>query len=211
MSGLAFSVLGVTAKQYAAVPALLFRLRIACTGEPVEAIALRVQIRIEPQWRSYSAQQEPLLEELFGTPDRWGKTLHALSWADVPLMVPAFAAQTEIELPVPCTFDFDVAANRFLNALDGGEIPLRFFFSGSVFRRAAQGFSGEPVSWSCESAFGMPLSAWHQAMQACYGDSALIRVDAQTFRELHRYRAAAGAHSWDAAFASLLKAAKELT
>lgn len=201
-----FAVLAADPKQHAAAPAIRFRLRVRCEGEPIEAMVLRAQIRIEPQWRAYEPAEEPLLEELFGTPDRWGKTLHALAWADLPVMVPAFAGETEVDVNVPCTFDFDVTASRFFSALQDGEIPLRFFFSGSIFRRSPEGFSAEPVSWSCECAYRMPLSVWRAALRACFGDSALIRVDRETFHALHRLRARTGATNWDDVFAALIAA-----
>ena len=48
---------------------------------------------------------------------------------------------------LPCSYDFDVAANKYLYALDDGEIPLLMLFSGTVFTRGANGFSvaADPV------------------------------------------------------------------
>ena len=37
---------------------------------------------------------------------------------------PASPASTEVDLPVTCTYDFEVAAAKYLHALDDGEIPL---------------------------------------------------------------------------------------
>ncbi len=48
-------------------------------------------------------------------------------------MVPGFTSVTETELPVPCTYDLEVASARYLQALDDGTIPLLLLFSGTVF------------------------------------------------------------------------------
>jgi hypothetical protein len=122
---------------------------------------------------------------------------HPFAWTDIPVMVPAFDGETEVDVNVPCTYDFDVTATRFFSEQDGGEIPLRFFFSGSIFRRAQQSFSVSMLSWQSECAYRMPLQVWRDAMKACYGDSVLIRIDRQTFERLIRDRIATGATSWD--------------
>jgi hypothetical protein len=206
-----FSVVDAQAKTHAASPTIRFTLAIRCEGAPVEAIVLRTQIRIEPQWRSYEAAEQELLVDLFGTPDRWNTTLHVLAWADVPVMVPAFDGETQVGVAVPCTYDFDVPATRFFSALSGGEIPLRFLFSGSIFRRADQSFTVEMVSWSSECGYRMPLQVWRSAMNACYGDSALLRLDREMFERLQRVRAKIGAHTWEQTFAHLLTDYGELS
>jgi hypothetical protein len=205
MSELQFGIMGAQAKRYAALPTISFRLHVSA-DEPIEALVLRAQVRIEPQWRAYDSSEKTLLGDIFGTPDRWGTTLRTFSWADVPVTVPAFECETDADVNVACTYDFDQTATRFLHALGGGEIPLRFLFSGAVFRYGATGLSTERVSWSSECAFRMPLAVWHDAMRACYGDDALIRVNRETLERLHRYRALIGAVSWDQFFERLLGA-----
>jgi hypothetical protein len=195
MSDLTFSIVGVEPKLHAASPTIRFILQIG--GEGAEAIVLRTQIRIEPQWRSYSDAEKPLLRDLFGTADRWDKTLHALAWADVPVMVPAFSGETLVDVNVPCTYDFDVTATRFFSAVEAGHIPLRFLFSGSIFRNGAQAFSVDRVSWSSECAYRMPHDVWRDAMRAYYGNSVVLRIDRETFEYLQRLRAETGATSWD--------------
>ncbi len=205
MSAISFAVTAAHAKRNAAAPSIVFETRVTAP-EPIEAMVLRAQIRIEPQWREYDGAEKTLLVDLFDTPDRWGTTLHALSWADITVTVPAFERETQTEVTVPCTYDFDAAATRYLNALGGGEIPVRLLFSGAIFRCAPSGFSTERVPWSSEAAYRMPLHVWHEAMRACYGDDALIRVTRETLNRLQRYRALSGATSWDQLFERLLGA-----
>lgn len=203
MSALTFEIAGAQAKRYSAIPAVVFTLRIA-SDVPIDAIALRVEIRIEPQWREYSGEEQTLLGDIFGTPDRWSTTLRSFSWADVTVPVNAFERERIVEVTVPSTYDFDVAATRFLHALGGGEVPLRFLFSGAVYRGGAAGLFTDRVSWSSECAYRMPVRIWREAMQACYGEDALIRVRRETLDRLHRYRALSGATSWDELFDRLL-------
>ncbi len=60
MTALSFDVLDVAPQEFAAAPHLLFRMRVSETsGATVHAIALRCQLRIEPQRRPYDpAEQE---------------------------------------------------------------------------------------------------------------------------------------------------------
>ena len=205
MSDLEFAVTGAHAKRHAATPTIAFNLHVSAP-QPIEALVLRVQLRIEPQWRSYDGSEKTLLGDLFGTPDRWHTTLRTFPWADVSLTVPGFESQSDAEISVACTYDFDQAATRFLHALEGGDIPLRFLFSGAIFRYGERGFSTERVSWSNECAYRMPLGVWRDAMQACYGDDVLIRISRETLERLHRYRALSGAISWDQFFERVLGA-----
>ena len=48
-------------------------------------------------------------------------------------MVPRFTGSTEIDLPVPLSYDLEIGATRYFAGLDGGEVPLLLLFSGTVF------------------------------------------------------------------------------
>jgi len=154
MTDLVFDCVDGQPDRYAAVPTLQLKLRISeTTGAQVHAIALRCQIRIEPQRRRYSAEEAEGLLELFGEPPRWGDTLKPLQFATVSLMVPGFTGSTEVDLPVPCTYDFEVAASKYLHALGDGEVPLLLLFSGTVFTKGTSGFSVSQVPWHKEAAY----------------------------------------------------------
>ena len=60
-------------------------------------------------------------------------------WTHASAMVPAFAGTTEVDLPVPCTFDFNVAITKYFSGLTDGEIPLCLQFSGTVFYAQGDG------------------------------------------------------------------------
>lgn len=203
MSDLRFTVIDAAPARRAATPAVEFRMRVETAGDPIEALMLHADVRVEPQWRAYEATTQTLLEDLFGTPDRWDKTLRALTWAEVPVMVRAFDEETEFTLRVPCTYEFESAVTQFFAAVDDGTIDVRMLFSGSMFRRSPEGFSAEMVPWSCESAYRMPASLWQDAMRACIGDDVLLRIDRATFDRLNALRASLGTTSWNATLGAL--------
>ena len=210
MSALAFEVLGARPEAHAAVPTIMLRLRIAeTTGATVHALALRCQIRIEPQRRRYSAQEADGLLELFGETQRWGDTLKPMQFATVSVMVPSFSGSTEIELPVPCTYDFEVAASKYLHALGDGEVPLLLLFSGTVFTKGISGFSVGQVPWHKEATYRLPVSVWREIMDRFFPGSGWIRVRRDTLDALQRFKAVRALPTWDEAFEALFKEAGE--
>jgi Family of unknown function (DUF6084) len=207
---LTFEALGVRSDPYAASPTLVFRLRVAETGGlPVNAVALRCQLRIEPRRRTYSEAETPLLADLFGGPARWGDTLKPLRFAAVAVMVPGFTGATEIDLPVPCSYDLEVAANKYFASLEDGEIPLLLLFSGTVFVRTPTGFAVDQVPWTSESPQRVPVAVWQEAMDRFFPGSGWLRLRRDTIAELQLYKAAKALPGWDDVIADLLAQAKE--
>jgi hypothetical protein len=209
---LAFEVLDARPEPYGASPLLLLRLRITETeGKAVHAVALRCQIRIEPQSRTYDGAEGERLYELFGERRQWAESLHPFVWAHIGTTVTAFVGSTECDLPVPCSYDFEVAANKYLHALDDGEIPLALLFSGTVFPKAASGFAAEPVSWGADTSFRLPVRVWRETMDIYFPNSAWLRVSRETLDALARFKGALTLPSWDHAIERLLKEAGEET
>src|SRR4051812_47218428 len=126
MPDLNYQVEGVEPQRFAAEPLLHFKLRVReATGPgagptPVHAVALRCQIRIEPSRRHYEAAEKERLLDLFGTPERWGQTLRPMLWTHANASVPRFTGETLVDLPVPCSFDFNLAVTKYFDALKGG-------------------------------------------------------------------------------------------
>ena len=118
MPDLSYRVIAVSAAARGLTPLLHFRLAI--TNDPADetiyAVILQAQIQIKSSQRSYSPQEKRKLAELFGPPDRWGQTLRNKLWAHSPVSVSEFAGSTETILPVPCTYDLNVAATKYFNA-----------------------------------------------------------------------------------------------
>ena len=207
MNQLAFAVLDAAPKKYAATPTIAFRLRIAC-AQAIEALVLRVQLRIEPQWREYAAEEKPLLNDLFGTPEGWGTTLRALSWTDLPLTVTGFEGETTVELPVPLTYDLDIAATKYFHGLAGGEVPLLLLFSGTVYVAGPTGVQLGLLSWSEEASFRLPVATWRAAMDEHHPASGWIRVSTRTLDALSAYRSEHVIPTWDDTLERLLKEAR---
>jgi len=210
MTNLSFTVLGARAEPYAAVPTLVFRLGITeSTGERIHALALRCQIQIEPRHRHYTGHEEERLLELFGEPRRWGETLNTLLWTHTSTMLPGFTGSIEIDLPVACTYDFEVTGTKYFHALDDGEIPLLLLFNGTVFTRGQTGFSVEPVPWEKEAPFRLPVKIWRELMDQYFPDSAWIRLRRESFNALHRFKGRRALPTWDDTIEALIREAGE--
>ena len=210
MTTLGFTVVGAEPEPHAAVPTIVFRVEVSESGGGrIHALALRCQMRIEPQRRRYSPGEEEHLYELFGETHWWGDSLRPFLWTHVSTTVPGFDGGTEFELPVECTYDFDVAGAKYMHSLADGEIPLLLLFSGTVFSRGETGFSVEPLSWTSEASYRMPVSVWRQMMDLYFPSSGWLRVGRDTLDQLQRFKALRALPTWDQAFALLLKEAGE--
>lgn len=207
MTEFTFTCTGVRADAYAAGPTLVFRLRVtASPGARVHAMALRCQIRIEPARRDYEPGEAEGLADLFGERPRWGSTLQPVQFAQVPVMVPAFTGETETDVVVPCTYDLDIAATRYLNALTDGEVPLLMLFSGTAFTGSG-GFRVEPVPWDLEAPFRMPVTAWQDMVEQHFPGCGWIRLPRETMNELLAFRSRHALASWESTVRALLDAA----
>ncbi|MEJ7743781.1 MAG: DUF6084 family protein [Nocardioidaceae bacterium] len=205
MSDLTFSVVDVFAEHYAAAPQLTARLRIEeASGDVIHAIALRCQVRIEPQRRKYNADEESGLLDMFGTRDRWFDTLKPFMWMQCNAMVQGFTGITEVDLVMPCTYDFEVTWSKYLHALRNETIPVIFLFSGTVFTRGVSGFGVEPVPWDCESRYQIPVSVWRDMIDHYYPNTGWLRLSRDTLESLAHYKSVRGLTTYEAALEALL-------
>jgi hypothetical protein len=205
MAELAFDCVGARADKYAVSPSMSLVLRIAETsGQKVEAIALRCQIRIEPTRRRYSDAEAERLNDLFGDTQRWADTLKPLQFTNVSVMVPAFAGSTEVELPVMLSYDLEIGSTRYFAGLDDGEIPLLLLFSGTVFTNVDGRLQAQQVPWSKEAAYRLPVALWREAIDMHFPDSAWIRMSRYTLDELLRFKNREALPTWDATITALL-------
>lgn len=209
-AGLEFTCLEATADRYAASPTVLLRLRVReVAGATVHAIALRCQVRIEPYRRRYDDEEAAALADLFGARSRWADTLKPLQLAQLGLMVPTFTGATEVTLALPCSYDFEVAAHKYLYALEDGVAPLLLLFSGTWFVHRPDGLTVLPIPWDREASFGLPVAVWREAMDQHFPGSAWLRLGRDTFDALYRYRTDNALLTWDDAVRRLLKEAGE--
>jgi hypothetical protein len=209
MGELSFACVDVRPERFAIAPLLSFKVRISeSDGEPVHAIALRCQIRVEPRRRRYAPAEEERLLDLFGEPSRWSETLNPFLFANVSHIVPAFTGRVDVDLSVPCTYDFDVAAAKYFHSLETGEIPLLLLFSGTVFSRGGTGFSVQQIPWQNESTYRLPVTVWRELMDIHFPNSAWIRVRRETLDLLQRFKATRALTNWDQAIQELLDGVK---
>jgi len=205
---LAFDCIGARAERYAVVPTLSLTLRIAETsGQRVEAIALRCQIRIEPARRRYSGQEAERLNDLFGDTERWADTLRPMQLTTVATMVPGFSGSVEMDLPIAFTYDLEIGSARYFASLDTGEVPLLLLFSGTVFGVTDGRIQVQQVPWSKEAAYRLPVSVWREAIDAHFPNSAWIKMSRQTLEDLQRFKTAHALPTWDQTLAALLSRA----
>ncbi len=207
MPQLEFKVTGVEAANYGIVPLLHFKLEItnASETETIQSILLQAQIQLQPTQRAYQPAEKEKLGELFGTPDRWGQTLRARLWTHATANVRQFQGRTEALLAVPCSYDLNVAATKYFHGLEGGEVPLLFLFSGTIFYEDDEGrLQIQQVSWNCESAFRMPIATWQAMMDEHYPNSAWLALDRGLFDQLYAFRRQEGFADWDQTIARLL-------
>ena len=211
MTELDFTVVDIAPEPYAVTPMLTARIVTAATGdEPIHAIALRCQVRFEPLRRSYSEDEATGLLDLFGPRERWSATQHTFLWQHTSATVPGFTGTTEVQLPLECTYDFEVKAAKYLLALDSGTIPLQFLFSGTVFVHGSRGFGVQQVPWDREDRYDMPVSVWRDLIWLHYPNTGWLRLPRNTIDALAAYRSARGLLGFDEAISELLAAAKEL-
>ncbi len=207
MSTYEFSVVDIFAEPYAAAPQLTARLRILeSSGETIHAIALRCQVRIEPQRRRYEEADESGLRALFGDRDRWVDTLKPFLWMQCNAMVQGFTGITEVDLALPCTYDFEVTGSRYLHAVTEGTIPLALLFSGTIFTKGANGFGVQQVPWDCEANYALPVTVWQQMIESYFPNTGWIRLDHDVLDSLADFKSRHGLTTWEETVATLLSA-----
>jgi hypothetical protein len=207
MPDLSFRIEEATVVPFAAAPTLAFKLRIdnAIADEMIHTIALRCQVQIEVTRRRYSVEEQGRMRDLFGEPDRWSQTLRSLLWTHANVVVPSFHGSTLADLPIPCTFDFNVAATKYFEGLTDGEIPLNLMFSGTVFYAGSDDvLQVAPISWEQESKFKLPVKLWRDMMDSYYPNCVWLTLRRDVFERLYQYKTQRGIPTWEQALEEML-------
>jgi uncharacterized protein DUF6084 len=199
---LGFSVEGAARVEHAAVPTLRFALGVSCEV-PVRSVLLDVQLQIAARRRGYDAAAHERLFELFGPVGDWPTTLRTLLWTRTTLVVPAFEGSTVVDLDVPCSYDLEVAASRYLDALSDGSVPLEFLFSGSVFYEDDGRLQTVRLSWDSEAAYALPVAVWKETMEHHFRGTAWVRLSKESFDRLSAYKSRNAFATWDDALEAL--------
>jgi Family of unknown function (DUF6084) len=201
-----FAVVSAAHVPHAAAPTMAFTLSITePQGHDMFAIALTVQIQIDPARRGYDPETRARLQELLGAPARVGPTTHSLQWARIDALVPSFLGATAVECCVPCTYDLEIASAKYFYALEDGVVPLSFHFNGTVFYRGEAGaLQVVQIPWSTTAQFEMPIAAWRAMIDEHYPAGTWVRLRKDTLARLHAWRGERGLPTFDAAVAALL-------
>lgn len=212
MPDLSFEIIDAEVPAYAAVPTLTFKLRVtnAHEEERIHSVSLRSQVQIAVTRRRYSPEAQERLLELFGEPKRWRDTLHPLLWTNTSSVIPQFDGSLVTDLPITCTYDFEVASTKYFDALEDGEIPLAFMFSGTIFYEGEEGnLQVAQIPWSKESFYRLPVATWKEMIARYYPNSAWIRLHKDVFDQLYHYKATHSLPRWEDVITRLLQSSGE--
>ena len=209
MVDLDFRIEDVKVEKYSVAPLLLFALHVVNrTPElPVVNVMLNCQIRIDAMRRRYDGVEQEKLSDLFGHPSRWAETLRSLLWTNASVSISSVDPERNVELPAPCSYDFNIAATKYFHGLEQGDVPLNFLFSGSIFYRDSTGrLQIEQISWSKECAYRLPVATWRAMMEHYYPQSMWLCLSRDSFEELDGYRRRRGLPTFESALEALLEA-----
>ncbi|HEX4129212.1 MAG TPA: DUF6084 family protein [Pirellulales bacterium] len=207
-----FAVESAEPQLLAAAPAIALKLRVEDRSTDlatIQSVLLHCQVRIEPTQRRYAPNERDRLFDLFGDPRDWGRTLRSMLWTHAQTVVPPFTKSITIDLPITCSYDFNIAATKYFHALERDEVPLCLLFSGTVFYHDDAGsLQAAQISWEREATFRLPVATWRAMMDHYYPGSVWLRVDKDLFDRLERYKRASALPLWDQVFARLLGASE---
>jgi hypothetical protein len=207
MPDLQFQIEGAEAVTYAAAPMLALKLHITSqpSAEVIHSLILRCQVQIESTRRHYSSTEQELLRDLFGEPERWSRSVRSMLWMNTSIAVPGFCESTQVDLELPCTYDFNVATTKYFHALQSGDIPLCILYSGTAFYHTEAGnLKVAHIPWDRETNYRLPAAIWHQMMDEHYPNSTWLRLDRETFDRLYRYKVRHGILTWESLLDALI-------
>ena len=119
--------------------------------------------------------------------------------------VPPFSGTVKVDVPVPCSFDFNVASTKYFHALESGEAPLCVLFSGTVFYdHPERGFTVTQIPWAKEARYRLPVSVWKRVIDLYYPNTAWLTLRRDVFDRLHEYKMQNSIPTWDLALERLL-------
>jgi hypothetical protein len=206
---LGVTVVDVAAEPHAATPTLRFDLEIESrNGVRVRSAMITAQVRIAADRRPYDATEQARLADVFGGADQWSTALRSFYWTHATFVVPPFDERTVVGLLVPCTFDFEVVAAKYLHSVVNGVVPLELLFSGSVFYSDDEGLlKTTRLNWATEASFRFPVRVWKEMIDHYFPESAWIRMRRDAFDRLCAYKTQRALTSWEQTIDTLLREA----
>jgi hypothetical protein len=208
---LEFSIEGAGAVPHAVSPLLALKLRVVSSGgAAIHSILLRCQVHIEAARRRYLPSEKSKLFDLFGESHDWSRTVRGLLWTTTSVSVPSFTGSTLIDLPIACSYDFNLAATKYFDALEDGDVPLCLLFNGTFF------YAGENnvlqvghVPWEKEAQYRLPVCVWREMMEHYYPNMAWLSLRKDVFDRLQKFKRERTLPTWEQAIENLLATAQE--
>lgn len=206
MTSIAFEVTGAAPDRMSLGPVLRVSLRITVDPDVVvQSVLLHCMVRVEPGRRRYDAVEQARLHDVFGDPSRWSRTLTPFQLTQVTLPVGRFTGSTEVDLPLELSYDLEVAAGKYLHALDDGEIPLLLLFSGTIFLRGHDGgVQAQQVPWDLEARHRLPVAVWDELMDLHFPGTGWLRLRRETIHALQAVKSRHALATWDDTVSHLL-------
>ncbi len=204
-----FEVLSARPVRYAAAPMMTLDLKVSePSGRPVYMMALTIQLMIDPARRRYDDPTRAKLRELFGEPERWAVTTRSLVWCKLDVLVPAFTGSTVVSVPLPCSYDLELAAAKYLHSLPDGEAPLALHFNGTIYYLGDDGrMQMVLVPWTSSIDFRLPVSVWRDTVEHYYPNTGWVALRSDTLERLQRAKLDRGLATLDACLQALLEEA----
>jgi hypothetical protein len=211
MPALAFEITDVETAPRTVAPLLMFHLEVTNlpAEEQIQGVILEMQIQFLCPQRSYTDLEKENLIELFGPPDCWGQTLRDRLWTHATATLGSFAGTARTRVAVPCTFDLNLSASRFLHGLEEGDVPLLFLFSGTAFHAGPDGqLQAHRIAAGSECTYKMPVGLWRGMMDKHWPNAAWLACDRAVFDRLWDYKRRNQLSDWDQTLEHLLEDAR---
>ena len=205
-----FAVLDVAPEPYTVSPVLTVRVGVTAGGPAASRPGARDRAALPGPHR---AAAPVVLRRRSGRPDgpvrareRWANTQRTFLWQHCTAMVPGIHRQHDATLPLDCTYDFEVAAAKYLHALRDGACRSNSCSAERFSSNSERGFSVQQVPWDREDRYDMPVGVWRDLIAQHYPNSGWMRLSHETIAELAGYKSGRGLLDFDQAITSLLDA-----
>ena len=115
-------------------------------------------------------------------------------WTHASAVVPPFTGSDRGRPAGAVHLRLQRGATKYFDALEEGEIPLCFLFSGTIFYEAEDGPCRSRRSpWEKEAYFRLPVAVWQEMMEHYYPNSAWLCLRKDVFDRLYQLQEPAAA------------------
>ncbi len=106
---------------------------------------------------------------------------------------------------IPAGINYENVSRFSSENVPGGDVPLEFLFSGTVFYAGAGGqLQAARISWEGDAEYRMPVRVWRETMDHYFPGSAWVRLNKDSFDALCAYKARHAIPTWEGTVDALL-------